>query len=102
MKTNKEIKNTLKQQIKEILSQEKEVEKIFIFGSFVTSANPNDIDVAIFQNSDKPYLELAMKYRRLIRPIARKIAVDIIPVKSDAADSWFLSEIMAGELIYER
>ena len=102
MRTNRKIKDSLKQQIRNILSQEKEIDKVFIFGSFIKSEQPNDIDVAIFQNSDKPYLELAMKYRRLIRPIARQIAVDIIPVKSDAADSWFLSEIMAGELIYER
>jgi len=102
MRTTRLQKESLKQEIKEILSQEKEVRKIFIFGSFVKSNHPNDIDIAIFQDSDEPYLQLAMKYRRLTRPIARKIAIDIIPVKSDAADSWFLSEIMAGELIYER
>lgn len=102
MRTTRLQKESLKQEIKEILSQEKEVSKIFIFGSFVKSAYPNDIDIAIFQDSDKPYLELAMKYRKLIRPIARKIAVDVIPIKSTAADSWFLSEIKNGELIYER
>ncbi len=102
MRTTRLQKESLKQKIREILSQEKEIEKIFIFGSFINSAQPNDIDIAIFQNSDKPYLELAMKYRQLIRPIARMIAVDIIPIKSDVADGWFLSEIKTGELIYER
>jgi len=48
------------------------------------------------------YITLAMKYRRLIRGIARKIAMDIIPVKSNASNSSFLSEIEAGEVIYER
>ncbi len=102
MRTTRLQKESLKQEIKEILSQEKEVSKIFIFGSFVKSAHPNDIDIAIFQDSDESYLQLAMKYRRLTRPIARKIAIDIIPIKPNAADSWFLSEIKAGELIYER
>lgn len=102
MRTNQRIKASLKQQIKDILSREKEVDKVFIFGSFLNSEQPNDIDIAIFQDSDKPYLELAMKYRKLIRPIARKIAVDVIPIKSTAADGWFLSEITNGELIYER
>ncbi|MCU0644070.1 MAG: nucleotidyltransferase domain-containing protein [bacterium] len=92
----------MKNEIKEILSKEKEVNKIVIFGSFLKSDHPNDIDIAIFQDSDESYLQLAMKYRRLTRPIARKIAIDIIPIKSNAADSWFLSEIKAGELIYER
>lgn len=102
MRTARLQKESLKQEIKEILSQEKEVSKIFIFGSFVKSAYPNDIDIAIVQDSNEPYLTLAMKYRRLTRAIARKIAIDIIPIRSDAVDSWFLSEIKNGELIYER
>lgn len=102
MRTNSIVKESLKNEIKEILSKEKEINKIVIFGSFLTSDHPNDIDIAIFQDSDAPYLTLAMKYRRLTREIARKVAIDIIPIKSNASDSWFLSEIEAGELIYER
>jgi len=68
----------------------------------VTSENPNDIDIAIFQNSKDSYLTLAMKYRKLTRKLSQKIPLDIIPIKADACNSTFLSEIEAGELIYER
>ncbi len=37
---------------------EKEVRKVVIFGSFLTRATPNDLDVAIFQDSDETYLPL--------------------------------------------
>jgi uncharacterized protein len=99
--TNK-TKDTIKQEILQSLKPEKEVKKIIIFGSFINSENPNDIDVAIFQDSEEQYLTLAMKYRRLIRDIARKIPIDIIPIKSNAANNSFLSEIEAGELLFER
>ena len=44
-------KANLKKYIVEQLSQEPEVEKVIIFGSFLKSNTPNDIDIAIFQNS---------------------------------------------------
>jgi uncharacterized protein len=102
MKSAIKTKDALKQEIIKCLKLEKEIKKIIIFGSFLDSENPNDIDVAIFQDSSKTYLSLAMKYRRLTRDIARSIPVDIIPIKSNVSDSSFLSEIEAGELIYER
>jgi hypothetical protein len=62
---------------------------------------PNDIDVAIFQNSKDIYLKLAMKYRKLTREIAKILPVDIIPLK-DNSSGIFLNEIIAGEIIYEK
>ena len=102
MKFTKKSKDIIKQEILQSLKSEKEIKKIIIFGSFLESENPNDIDVAIFQDSEESYLFLAMKYRRLIRGIARRIPIDIIPIKSNASNSSFLEEIEAGELIYER
>ena len=102
MKFTKELKNTLKQEIIQSLKPEKEINKIVIFGSFLDSENPNDIDVAIFQNSKESYLALAMKYRKLTRDITQRIPIDIIPIKSNASNNSFLSDIEAGELIYER
>lgn len=96
------LKESLKQKIINCFKFETEIEKIIIFGSFLTSENPNDIDIAIFQNSEKPYLILAMKYRKLIREISRIIPVDIIPLKSNSEKSSFLSQINSGEIIYER
>ena len=81
MKFTKKAKDTIKQEILQSLKPEKEVKKIIIFGSFLESENPNDIDVAIFQDSEESYLPLAMKYRRLIRGIARRIPIDIIPIQ---------------------
>jgi len=68
----------------------------------LTSDAPNDIDVAVFQESKAPYLELAMKYRRMLRPVFRKIAVDVIPVRPKPEQTSFLGEIEAGEVVYER
>ncbi len=102
MKLSKEIRDRLKNELKACLSPEKEVQRIILFGSFLTSTYPNDIDVAVFQDSDEPYLSLAKKYRKLTRMIAQKIPLDIIPIRSNAPHTSFLSEIEAGELIYER
>ena len=102
MKTEKWSKESLKQEIIKCLRSEQEVKKIIIFGSFLNSDNPNDIDVAVFQDSDKTYLTLAMKYRKLTRNIARRIPIDIIPIKSNASENSFLSEIESGELVYEK
>jgi predicted nucleotidyltransferase len=95
-------KNVLIREIIKCLKPEKEIERIIIFGSYLNSKNPNDIDIAIFQNSNEKYLSLAMKYRKLTRDIAQQIPVDIIPIKSNAPENSFMSEINAGELIYEK
>lgn len=95
-------KETIKKELAASLSDAPEVVKIVVFGSFVTTENPNDIDVAIFQNSDQPYLPLAMKYRKKTRAISNKIAIDILPLKPGARDSIMMDAIAKGEVIYER
>jgi uncharacterized protein len=97
-----EQKEKIKADLAVRLSREREVRKVIIFGSFLSSATPNDLDVAIFQDSDEPYLTLAMKYRRLLRPVADQIPIDVIPVRPDATPGQFLTEICKGEVVYER
>ena len=97
-----EQKEQLKNQIRHCLCGESEVTKIILFGSFIHSDHPHDIDIAIFQNSDQEYLSLALKYRKKMRPVTHQIPVDIIPLKSQASDSVFMDEINEGEVIYER
>ena len=94
-------KDLIKNKIREQLSGQKEIEKIVLFGSFVRSSEPNDIDVAIFQNSTESYLSLALKYRKLMREIANMLPVDVIPLKTSAT-GLFLDEIELGETIYEK
>lgn len=98
----KEQKEYLKKELVESLRSEKEITKIIVFGSFLSSDHPQDMDVAIFQNSKEGYLELAMKYRKKTRALARKIPLDIIPLKAEVVDDPFLLEIALGELVYER
>ena len=93
-------KEHIKKKIREKLSGEPEVRKIVLFGSFLTSEQPNDIDIAIFQNSDEKYLPLALKYRKLVREIAKILPVDVIPLKA-AVKGTLLHEIEAGEILYE-
>jgi len=95
-------KQSLKQQLVDSLKNEAEVCRIVIFGSFLSSDEPNDMDVAIFQDSDEKYLPLAMKYRKKTRDITRIIPLDIIPVRKDAPSGFLMDEIEQGEIIYER
>jgi predicted nucleotidyltransferase len=95
-------KNLLRQELISSLSTEGEVCRIVIFGSFVNSDDPHDLDVAVFQDSDQKYLPLAMKYRRKTRDIAHKIPLDIFPLKAGVHGEAFMDEIDRGEVIYER
>jgi hypothetical protein len=56
----------------------------------------------VFQDTDETYLPLALKYRRLLRSVARQISLDVIPVRLAAAGGLFLQEILKGEVVYER
>jgi len=95
-------KQSLKQQLVSLLETEREVCRIVVFGSFLSSHDPHDIDVAVFQDSDEKYLPLAMKYRRKTRAIARMIPLDILPLKAGVQGEVFMDEIEQGEVIYER
>ncbi|MCJ7674832.1 MAG: nucleotidyltransferase domain-containing protein [Sedimentisphaerales bacterium] len=95
-------KQFLKQEIAGCLKTEAEVRRIIIFGSFLTSDDPHDLDVAIVQDSDENYLPLALKYRKKTRDIARRIPLEIIPLRVGAKGELLMSEIEKGEVIYER
>lgn len=95
-------KQLLKQQLVDSLKTEAEVCRIVIFGSFLSSSEPNDMDVAIFQDSDEKYLPLAMKYRKKTRDIARIIPMNIIPLRAGLKSGVFLEEIEQGEVVYEK
>ena len=97
-----EQKDKIKQLLIELLAGQNEVRKIVIFGSFLKTTEPHDIDVAIFQDSCEEYLTLALKYRKMTRAISQIIPLDIIPIKAGAEEAVFLSEINEGEVIYER
>ncbi|HEX7549999.1 MAG TPA: nucleotidyltransferase domain-containing protein [Candidatus Methylomirabilis sp.] len=92
----------LKQQVVACLHNEPEVRRIVLFGSFVASPSPQDVDVAVFQESEEGYLPLALKYRRLLRPVASRIPVDVIPLRAHDATGAFLREIEQGEVVYVR
>ena len=95
-------KNAIKRDLAVSLRNESEITKIVVFGSFLTVSDPHDLDVAIFQNSNQPYLPLAMKYRRKTRMIANRITLDILPLKAGVQDSIMLNAIAQGEVVYER
>ncbi|MEO8233343.1 MAG: nucleotidyltransferase domain-containing protein [Ignavibacteriota bacterium] len=92
----------IKNRIVESLKNQAEIEKIIVFGSFNKTDEPNDIDIAVVQNSDSNYLALAMKYRKLVRNISREIAIDIFPVLEQNSNNFFYNEISTGEVIYAR
>jgi hypothetical protein len=96
------LKQKLKRDLAACLADDKEIQRIVVFGSFNESAAPADMDVAVFQTSNDPYIPLALKYRRQARPVSRLIPLDIIPLRANASDCPFLAEINKGETIYER
>jgi predicted nucleotidyltransferase len=87
--------------IKNKLSQFNEVNKVILFGSFINSNNPNDIDIAIVQNSNENFLTLSLKYRKVLRDLSKVIPLDIVPIKENA-DGVFMNEINKGKIVYER
>ena len=97
-----EERDALKQQVVACLRNEPEVRRIVLFGSFIGSSSPQDVDVAVFQESEEGYLPLALKYRRLLRPVANRIPVDVIPLRATDASGAFLREIEQGEVVYVR
>ncbi len=92
----------LKNKIVDSLKGETEIQRIIIFGSFNKSDWPNDIDIAVVQNSSDNYLTLALKYRKLIRDISKEIAIDIFPIVDRNKNSFFTTEVASGEVIYAR
>jgi len=95
-------KTQLKKQIVDLLKGQNEIEKIIIFGSFNKSEFPNDLDIAVVQDSSENYLTLALKYRKLVRDVSKEIAIDIFPVLNKTENSFFKREVESGEIIYAR
>ena len=95
-------KEKIKNNVLKELSTDKSIKKIVVFGSFVNSNEPDDMDLAIFSESDGDYLTLAMEYRRKLRNIAREIPIDVIPIKVPCDEFSFIREINNGEVIYEK
>jgi uncharacterized protein len=102
MNLAREEKEKLKEKIVDGLADFPEVQRVIIFGSFVTSDDPHDLDIAVFQDSEESYYPLAMKYRRTLRSIAKKIPLDVIPIRRSPVEGPFLREIQKGEVLYER
>ena len=87
--------------IKNELSQFNEINKVILFGSFIDSNTPNDIDIAVVQNSNENYLTLSLKYRKVLRNLSKIIPLDIVPIKIDTNGA-FMSEINNGQIVYEK
>jgi predicted nucleotidyltransferase len=95
-------KKSIKKELVDSLCHEPEISKIVVFGSFLVSSDPHDLDVAVFQTSNQSYLPLALRYRKITRSIASRIALDILPIREGVKDSVMLESIFKGEVIYER
>ena len=94
-------KENIKKNIADAIKVNSEVKKIILFGSFLHSDFPNDLDIAIFENSAEDYITLAIKYRRQLRGVVKKTPLDIIPLK-DVYNNFFVQGINNGEVIYEK
>ncbi|OGS19064.1 MAG: hypothetical protein A2219_03750 [Elusimicrobia bacterium RIFOXYA2_FULL_50_26] len=95
-------RDSIKQEIVKCLSGEGEIRKIVIFGSFIKSCDPHDIDIAVFEDSADSYLTLALKYRQKMRLLSHRIPVDVFPLRTGVHEASFLVEVEKGEVIYEK
>jgi predicted nucleotidyltransferase len=102
MRLSPEQRETIKRQVADCLRNEPEVRRVVVFGSFVTSPTPQDLDVAVFQDSEEGYLPLGLKYRRLLRAVAAMIPVDVVPLRIHSPAGEFLKEVEEGEVVYAR
>jgi len=84
------------------MQNEQDIHKIIVFGSFLSSETPGDIDVAVLGKFAQGYLEVATRLRKKVRHIAKILPVDIVPIQEDAPPNRFFQEIQKGEVIYER
>ena len=100
MNMSVESKERVKKEIVARLSVFPEVRRVVVFGSFVTSEEPHDVDIAVFQDSDESYYPLAMKYRKTLRHVAGMIPLDVIPVHPCPKRGPFFREIEQGEVLY--
>jgi predicted nucleotidyltransferase len=94
-------KYQIKQAIVDAMKAETDVHKIIIFGSFLRSETPNDIDVAVVGNFNQGYLDAALRLRQHVRHIAKILPVDIVPIQENAPPNSFVQDILDGEVIYE-
>ena len=102
MVLSNEAKERLRKEIVRLLTQFPEVRRVVIFGSFITSSEPLDLDVAVFQDSEENYYSLTMKYRRSLRSVANQIPLDVIPLPRSPEQSAFRQHLDKGEVLYER
>jgi predicted nucleotidyltransferase len=103
MKLTEQEKQWIRREVAQRLATQPEVRRVVIFGSFGVAEEPHDLDIAVFQDSQERYLPLALKYRKLLRPVADRIALDVLPLRTDAPHGRFeREEIARGEVVYER
>jgi len=100
MKLTSDTRERIRREVVNQLKDQPEITRIVLFGSFLTSLTPNDLDLAIFQTSKEKYVTLAVKYRMCLDRIAGMIALDVVPIKAGASGT-FLNEINSGEVLYE-
>jgi len=102
MTLSPEERERLKHEVVVCLRGEPEVQRVVVFGSFVTSPARHDLDVAVFQENDEGYLPVALKSRRLLGSVAARIPVDVLPLRVQGTAGEFRKEVEQGEVVYVR
>ena len=93
----------IRRQLQSVFTDDDKVEKIVVFGSFISSESPHDMDVAVFCNSSDDYLSLALALRKKLRGISSIIPIDLVPIAVPYDPSAaFMQEINKGEVVYEK
>lgn len=96
-------KQQIRRQLQSAFVDDSTVEKIIVFGSFITSETPHYLDLAVFCDSSDDYLTLALALRKKLRGISSIIPIDLVPIAVPYDPSAaFMQEINKGEVVYEK
>ncbi len=96
-------KQNIRRQLRTAFIDDGTIEKIVIFGSFIDSESPNDLDLAVFCNSSDDYPTLSLALRKKLRDISSIIPIDLVPIAMPCDPlAAFRQEINKGEVVYEK
>lgn len=98
MQTQQEIVD----RIVKILSKEKNIDKVFFFGSYLVNGKPYEISLIIYENKSDDYLISQFYYETLLKDIRNEMIVNLLPVNTIEAKRSLDKRLEDALCIYQR
>ena len=95
-------KNEIIESIVSILSQEKNIDKIFFLGSEPVDDKPYNIALIIFEKHSPDYFVSQFHYETLLKDMNGNIIFNILPVNSSQAEVSLIPRLQDALCIYQK